>query len=60
MKEAERLADVLRTSGRLRQEDHLTLVRALRLVLDRRADFDADPTEALVQAVATLAVMESV
>jgi len=57
--DTDRLITAIRFSGRLRYEDHVVLARALGLILERRAAFDADPTEALVQAVASLVVMDA-
>ena len=53
------LKHAIRTSGRLRQEDHAVLARALGMIVDRPADFDPDPVKALVQAVAEIAVFEA-
>lgn len=60
LEDATRIVEAIRTSGRLRQEDHLTLARALVMILDRRADFPADAEEALVQAVASMVVMTEI
>lgn len=59
---AEQLARIIaaiKTSGRLRDEDHLYLARALLVLLDRRAAYPDDPVEAMVQALASLAVAGS-
>ena len=50
-----RIITAIRTSGRLRHEDSLPLARAVLVLLDRRDAYPADPEEALVQALASLA-----
>lgn len=52
---------VLRTSGRLRHmfEDHALMARAMGMVVERRGDFHEDTTEALVEALASIAVIEA-
>lgn len=54
----EELQQIIRTSGRLRETDHAILARAVALVLDRPGDFSSDPVEALVSAVASIAVID--
>ena len=51
----------LRTSGRLRHmfEDHALMARAMGMVVDRRADFHEEITEALIEALASIAVIEA-
>lgn len=56
--EAVELIRAIRTSGRLREADHAVIARALLILIDRRAEFPADPVEALVQAIASLVVAD--
>lgn len=55
--EIAKMQHVLRTSGRLRHmfEDHAMMARAMGMVVERRGDFHEDTTEALVEALASIA-----
>ena len=59
--EIEKMQHALRTSGRLRHmfEDHALMARAMGMVVERRGDFHEDTTEALVEALAAIAVIEA-
>ena len=58
--EITRLQHALRTSGRLRDfDDHAMMARAMRMVVERRGDFHEDTTEALVEALASIAAIEA-
>lgn len=57
---AEQLAAIItaiKTSGRLMDEDHVHLARALLILLERRDEYPVDAEEALIQALASLALM---
>lgn len=57
--EAERIIAAIRTSGRLQDQDHAIVARALLILIERRLEFPLDPVEALVQVIASLSVADS-